>query len=109
MYENTVDNVPVMSSETQIYLATRDQDPKVSWWERMSCAGEDPDIFVGPSNETKRDRSLREEAAKAICDSCPVKQQCLTWYLEKGDYVPFAGGLSGEQRSALKSRSKKTA
>lgn len=44
------------------------------WYERAACLGADPAIFLGQNGMNTR---YRYKKAKAICDSCPVIQECL--------------------------------
>jgi WhiB family redox-sensing transcriptional regulator len=37
-------------------------------------------------------------AAKAICDSCIVRQQCLHWAIETNQDIGVWGGLSEDER-----------
>jgi hypothetical protein len=40
--------------------------------------------------------------AKAICNSCPVIQECLAFALENEDYEPHVyGGMTGEERKRV--------
>jgi WhiB family redox-sensing transcriptional regulator len=47
---------------------------------------------------------LQIEQAKAVCRRCPVIQQCLAWALESGQDAGVWGGLSEDERRALKRR-----
>jgi WhiB family redox-sensing transcriptional regulator len=47
---------------------------------------------------------LQIEQAKAVCRRCPVSQQCLAWALESGQDAGVWGGLSEDERRALKRR-----
>jgi WhiB family redox-sensing transcriptional regulator len=47
---------------------------------------------------------LQIEQAKAVCRRCPVIQECLAWALESGQDAGVWGGLSEDERRALKRR-----
>ncbi len=40
--------------------------------------------------------------AKRICRQCPVRPQCLLYALERGEQYGVWGGMTPEQRSALR-------
>ncbi|WP_419186651.1 WhiB family transcriptional regulator [Mycobacteroides abscessus] len=42
--------------------------------------------------------------AKLVCNRCPVTTECLTWALESGQDAGVWGGLSEDERRALKRR-----
>jgi hypothetical protein len=45
----------------------------LSWMDRIACAGMDPALFFAHAHTEKSD------AAKLICDRCPVREQCEAW------------------------------
>lgn len=47
---------------------------------------------------------LQIEEAKAVCRRCDVREQCLQWALETGQDAGVWGGLSEDERRALKRR-----
>lgn len=47
---------------------------------------------------------LQIEEAKAVCRRCPVMEQCLQWALESGQDSGVWGGLSEDERRAMKRR-----
>ena len=47
---------------------------------------------------------LQIEEAKAVCRRCEVREQCLQWALEAGQDHGVWGGLSEDERRALKRR-----
>lgn len=71
------------------------------WRGRAACLDEDPELFFpvghgGPGLE-------QVARAKAVCARCPVSGECLSFALVA---VPegVAGGLTGEERRALRAR-----
>jgi WhiB family redox-sensing transcriptional regulator len=69
-------------------------DRQDAWKLDAACRGEDTAIFF-PHGGTLRDR-LQTAKAKAICDACPVTNECL----EYGWREPFGtwGGMSQRER-----------
>jgi WhiB family redox-sensing transcriptional regulator len=47
---------------------------------------------------------MQIEEAKAVCRRCPVVDTCLAWALESGQDAGVWGGLSEDERRALKRR-----
>jgi WhiB family redox-sensing transcriptional regulator len=47
---------------------------------------------------------LQIEEAKEVCRRCEVREQCLAWALEAGQDHGVWGGLSEDERRALKRR-----
>ena len=49
-------------------------------------------------------RVLQVEQAKAVCRRCSVTDECLQWALESGQDAGVWGGMSEEERRAVKRR-----
>jgi WhiB family redox-sensing transcriptional regulator len=66
-----------------------------SWTERAACAGEDLNMFFPdtPNN--------RASAAKAVCKTCPVINDCLRFALENYEQGVW-GGTTDNQRRHLR-------
>ncbi len=74
----------------------------MDWRHRAACRDEDPELFfpVGTSGP-----ALTQVAeAKAVCHRCPVASDCLAWALATGQDAGVWGGMSEEERRALKRR-----
>lgn len=70
------------------------------WRHRAACRDTaDPDLFF-PEGTTGPARR-QTEAAKAICATCAVKPQCLTWALAMGERTGVWGGLDPAERATL--------
>jgi WhiB family redox-sensing transcriptional regulator len=72
----------------------------MEWVYRARCKDEDPELFfpvgaAGPS-------VLQVEMAKAICRLCEVRDECLEWALSTGQDAGVWGGLSEDERRALR-------
>ena len=74
----------------------------MSWRERAACLDEDPDLFFPIGNTGLA--LLQIEEAKAVCRRCEVVDICLKWAVEFGQDAGVFGGLSEDQRRALKRR-----
>jgi WhiB family redox-sensing transcriptional regulator len=74
----------------------------MDWRHRAICRDEDPELFFPIGNTGPA--LLQIEQAKAVCRRCPVIQDCLAWALESGQDAGVWGGLSEDERRALKRR-----
>ncbi len=75
-----------------------------AWQMSGACRTVDPESFFSPETERGAKRSRREAAAKAVCATCPVIQQCLEHALLVNETYGVWGGLTGPERQALQSR-----
>ena len=74
----------------------------MTWRDRAACLDEDPELFFPIGNS---DPALRQtEKAKAVCRRCEVVDACLGWAIESGQDAGVWGGLSEDERHALKRR-----
>jgi WhiB family redox-sensing transcriptional regulator len=72
------------------------------WEGRAACRGRDPVLFFGPNRfEPKRERLAREEAARAVCRSCPVMVPCREYAVSSGEAFGVWGGLAETDRREL--------
>ncbi|MEU3901605.1 WhiB family transcriptional regulator [Streptomyces sp. NPDC045251] len=75
----------------------------MDWRHRAACREEDPELFfpIGTTGPAL----LQIEEAKAVCrNRCPVMEPCLTWALDSGQDDGVWGGLSEDERRALRRR-----
>lgn len=79
-----------------------DERKKMDWRHRAACREEDPELFFPIGNTGPA--LLQIEEAKAVCRRCPVVDACLAWALESGQDAGVWGGLSEDERRALKRR-----
>lgn len=71
------------------------------WMGEGVCHGcENPDVFF-PDKDSSR-AELRE--AKAICNSCPVKQTCADYAIARPHLTGIWGGLTSGERAAARRR-----
>lgn len=74
----------------------------MDWRHHALCRDEDPELFFPIGNTGPAVRQV--DRAKAICSRCSVTQECLTWALENGQDAGIWGGLSEDERRALRRR-----
>ncbi|NUR85882.1 MAG: WhiB family transcriptional regulator [Nonomuraea sp.] len=74
----------------------------MDWRHRAACRDVDPELFF-PIGNTGPALSQIDEA-KQVCRSCSAVDACLKWALESGQDAGVWGGLSEDERRALKRR-----
>ena len=74
----------------------------MDWRHRAACLTEDPELFFPVGNTGPALQQI--EDAKKICQSCTVKDQCLNWALDAGQDHGVWGGMSEDERRAMKRR-----
>lgn len=74
------------------------------WQYQGACRSADPDLFFHPEGERGSARRRRDEAAKAICATCPVIDQCREHSLRVREPYGVWGGLTEDERQAVLSR-----
>jgi WhiB family redox-sensing transcriptional regulator len=72
----------------------------MDWRHDAECAHEDPELFF-PISDTGPARE-QLEAARAVCRRCKVVDTCLEWALETGQRSGVLGGLTAQERRALR-------
>jgi len=74
----------------------------MDWRHRALCRDEDPELFfpIGTAGPA----ATQVEAAKVVCQRCPVVEPCLSWALETGQDAGVWGATSEDERRALKRR-----
>ncbi len=72
------------------------------WRHQATCREADPELFFPKGNTGPF--LLQIEEAKAVCRRCPVMEQCLQWALETGQDSGVWGGMSEDERRAMKRR-----
>jgi WhiB family redox-sensing transcriptional regulator len=78
----------------------------MDWRHRALCRDEDPELFfpIGTTGPAL----VQVEQAKAVCRRCSVVESCLDWALRSGQDSGVWGGLSEDERRALKRRQSRT-
>jgi WhiB family redox-sensing transcriptional regulator len=71
------------------------------WQLSAACRGIASDVFFNPHGERRLHRRQRQYAAKRICATCPVIQDCLKWALTVREPYGVWGGTTPEERTEL--------
>ncbi|MEU7896236.1 MULTISPECIES: WhiB family transcriptional regulator [Nonomuraea] len=74
----------------------------MDWRHRAACRDVDPELFFPIGNTGPA--LMQIEEAKQVCRSCSAVDSCLKWALESGQDAGVWGGLSEDERRALKRR-----
>lgn len=76
--------------------------PHTDWQTHGLCRVMDAAVFFPPAHfEHKPEREAREQRAKAICNECPVRAECLDWALTTKEPHGVWGGFSESERKAV--------
>jgi len=70
-----------------------------TWVRQAACYGVNPDVFFPEDNNIHT--SNKDEAIK-ICQSCPVRLDCLIWSIKSGEDNGIWGGTSAKDRRRLR-------
>jgi WhiB family redox-sensing transcriptional regulator len=88
--------------------------PVMELWEwqfQGACREADENLFFHPEGERGAARRRRADAAKSICATCPVVQECREQSLAVREPYGGWGGLSEDERAsvlATRTRSRRT-
>jgi WhiB family redox-sensing transcriptional regulator len=74
----------------------------MDWRHHALCREEDPELFFPIGNTGPA--LLQIDEAKQVCRRCAVTESCLQWALDSGQDAGVWGGLSEDERRALKRR-----
>lgn len=72
------------------------------WRTSAACRDMDPELFAPPSYEGPG--AVQATAAKAVCAGCPVVDECLQGAIAQEDDTTVRGGMTPEERRALRRR-----
>jgi len=67
----------------------------LAWQDYSNCRGADADLFF-----PERGASTRK--AKAICNACQVKAECLEFAIQQSEKFGIWGGLSERERRRIR-------
>lgn len=81
-------------SATSRVLAALTEAAETKWQEQAVCAQSDPELFFP-------EKGGATSGAKALCRSCPVKDECLNYALTHDERFGVWGGLSERERRGL--------
>ena len=71
------------------------------WQLQGSCRDADPRLFFHPEGERGPARRERDAAARQICSTCPVLEQCRSHALTVREPYGVWGGLTEDEREAV--------
>jgi WhiB family redox-sensing transcriptional regulator len=71
------------------------------WQRRGACRGRDSAQFFHPDGERGSSRARREQAAKAVCATCPVRAECAAHALTVQEPYGVWGGFTEAERLRL--------
>jgi WhiB family redox-sensing transcriptional regulator len=74
----------------------------VDWRHEAGCREVDPELFFPIGNSGPA--LLQIEEAKQVCRRCTVMEECLRWAIDSGQDAGVWGGMSEDERRALKRR-----
>lgn len=74
-----------------------------NWRAKAGCRDKDPELFFFPVGNTGAAYQQTEEA-KAVCRTCKVIDACLKYALDTSEDYGVWGGMSEDERRALKRR-----
>lgn len=72
------------------------------WRHEAACLAEDPELFFPLGNTGPADEQIKD--AKAVCRRCDVTEICLRWALDTRQEFGVWGGLSENERKAMRRR-----
>lgn len=68
---------------------------ELSWQDYANCRGGDADLFFP-------ERGASTRRAKAICNACEVKLECLEYAIVNGEKFGIWGGMSERERRRVR-------
>ena len=72
----------------------------MDWRDRSACLDENPELFFPIGH---RGPALAQvEVARQVCRRCVVREPCLSWALDAGLGHGILGGLTEDERRALR-------
>ena len=72
----------------------------MDWRHEAACREVDPELFFPIGNSGPA--LLQIEEAKQVCHRCSVMDDCLRWAIDSGQDAGVWGGMSEDERRALK-------
>jgi WhiB family transcriptional regulator, redox-sensing transcriptional regulator len=74
----------------------------MDWRHAAACREVDPELFFPIGNSGPA--LLQIDEAKQVCHRCSVMDECLRWAIDSGQDAGVWGGMSEDERRALKRR-----
>jgi len=72
-----------------------------AWMDQGTCRQADETLFFHPEGESGAAKAQRISAAKDVCATCPVLNQCREYALGAREAYGIWGGMSEDGRSAV--------
>lgn len=69
----------------------------MDWSSKAECKGKDVEHFFSDIG-TKKGMVMMVRAAKSVCQSCAVRQECLEYSIENNEEFGIWGGLTARER-----------
>ena len=83
-------------------MAVPSQAAQPTWRVKARCRCDDAVHFYAPAQgETRDQRRVREDAARALCGGCPVRAECLAYALDVQEPHGIWGGTDELERRRL--------
>ncbi len=76
------------------------QDVRIDWKSQAACRGYPDELFF-PVGDTDEEQIA---TALAVCDSCKVREECLSYALESNQRAGIWGGTTEKERRSLRRR-----
>lgn len=83
-------------------LSATEQGDAMDWRDKAACLAVDPELFFPVGNTGPAVDQI--DRAKSVCSRCPVTEYCLQYALDTNQDSGVWGGLSEDERRALKRR-----
>ena len=74
------------------------------WQVQAACRGLSTDLFFKADDEPRSRKRSREATAKAVCLTCPVVAECLSWALTVGEAEGVWGATTADERVLMQRR-----
>lgn len=92
----------------RLLLDLDDPMRRYEWQEHAACRDYDMELFFEADNERGELRARREEAAKQVCASCPVRAECLRFAESGPEVFGVWGGTTQRERTVRRRRRRRT-
>jgi WhiB family transcriptional regulator, redox-sensing transcriptional regulator len=83
-------------------VSNNERSTTMDWRDKAACLTADPELFLPVGNTGPAVDQI--DKAKSVCARCSVTEQCLQYALETNQDSGVWGGLSEDERRALKRR-----
>ena len=90
-----------MSKQNPQILNLRPVYDEWAWQEKANCREEENSLFFLEPHTRGQNKRRQELAAKKVCRSCPVINECLSHALSVPEYFGVWGGTTADERNAI--------